>query len=833
MKSIYILFLSIIFSVALLAQNTALRFDGISESVTIPNKPALSIGDQYTVEAWIFAEEWKSQSWQGSLFSNDAHGTGEERGFAFRCGDNGKLSFVMGASSDWNEVVSPSIMNTKQWHHVAAVIDNGSMSLFVDGLEVANGTYPGAATACELAFTIGESSGFPGRVFDGIIDEIRIWNTARTASQIADNKTVDLTGTESGLVAYFPMNDGSGTTVENRVDAACSGTTLDMDDNNWVDGYTLPDFDASVKNISGIDRIFMKTRPVKISAEIQNVGTMAIAGIEAKIFVNGTEVVSETLEETLEAGEAENYEFRTPINLIDNDSPEISVVISHPDDANALNDEVTKSIVIKDGNRISIFDREQHNFGSAGQSQTNKIALPGDLSNYETILLHISVDCPTTGCDPWDQAGQVWASNDQGTFEIARYITPYGISCGPWTVDVTDFKSALTGEVTFTSFVQVFGQSGWLVTIELELIEGNDDYPHNNVTSIYQEDYHVYGDPGVDDDLSSVSLTINDKTEASHIRMHVSGHGQGNTNNAAEFFAATHEVMVYGSKLEDHILWKADCALNSCSDQNGNWLFPRAGWCPGQAVTPAIFVTTDVINAGEIADFDYELQDYTNLLNTGYNSSGHTEPFYRIHSVLVENSSQRYEDYTNLTALDFKYEIDNITIIDALGLIKNTGTTTVSEFTMSLFKEGELIIKEQVQTTLAPGEEYEHSFEIFDYSGFDGSKVYVEVNTESDQNPGDNILFSELAIIISTNDIEVASAFSISPNPTNRNIQIKFESDLIGGQMILYSIEGRMIDKKAVVEYKEIISVDNNGTYFLKVINPNGKTASKKIVVIE
>lgn len=832
MKSIYLIVISIFIFGSIQAQNTALSFDGISESVTIQNKVALNISDQYTIEAWIYAEEWNSQSWQGSIFSNDAHGTGDERGFAFRCGDNGKLSFVMGASSEWNEVLSSSIMNTKQWHHVAAVVDNGSMFLYIDGQQVASATYPGSPTVCELPFTIGESSGFPGRVFDGIIDEVRVWNVARSATQIADNNTVDLTGTESGLIAYFPMNDGSGTTVSNRVDAACSGTTLEMDDNNWVDGYTLPDYDVSVKNISGIDRINMKTRPVRISVEMQNVGTKPIANVDAAIMVDGEEIVVETFFNILEAGEAFNFKFTTPINLIDVDNPEIEVIISHPDDANPLNNNTSKRIVTKEGTIINIFEREQHNFGSAGQLQANTMVLPGDLSNYGQILLHITVECPSTGCDPWDQAAQVWATNDHGSFEIARYITPYGIGCGPWTVDVTDFKSALVGEVTFNSFVQVFGQSGWLVTLDLELINVESIFPHNMASVIYQEDYHVYGDPGIDDNLAPVSLTLTDNTQGSHIRMHVTGHGQGNTNNAAEFFAATHQVMVNGSMLEDHFLWKADCATNSCADQAGNWLFPRAGWCPGQEVTPALFSTTGTIGAGETVEFDYELQDYTNLLNTGYNNSGHTEPFYRIHSVLVEESSERFEDFINLAVVDFAYQHENLSITDALSTVVNSGSTAISNFKMRLFRNGILIGEEDIEETLLPGDEFVHVFNVEGMGEFSGVEIYVEVDTNADQNQGDNILFSNLAIV-SSNDLEVASAFTISPNPSNSNIQIQFEEDLLGSQLILYSIEGRIIDKKTVKGQRESISVNNNGTYILKVINSKGGTASKKIVVID
>ncbi len=833
MKNIYCLFFSfLIFCGGLSAQNTAVQFDGNSESITVPYKSSMTLNAQYTIEAWIFANEWKSLSWQGSIFAND--GQGPDGGFAFRCGDNGKLSLVISVDNVWNEVVSPAIMNEKQWHHVAGVVDNGSMRLYVDGQEVASGTYSGSLIEKTTPFTIGESTGFPGRVFDGAIDELRIWNTVRTSAELADNKTVDLQGTESGLVAYFPMNDGSGTTVTNLVDVACSGTTLEMDDSNWVEGYKLPDFDVSVKNISRIDRVHMKTRPVKMSVDLQNVGTMPISGITASIAVDGTEVASESIEVELAAGEALTYVFATPVSLMGIDNPNIEISITQADDANALNNNTETTIVTREGTIVNLFDQSQHNFGSRGQLQSNAITLPGDLSDYEQLLLHISVDCPSSGCDPWDQTAKVIANSELGTFEIARYITPYGIACGPWIVDVTDFKSVLTGDVIFDSFVQVFGQSGWLVTLDLEMIEGSSS-THSKVTPLFQTDYHVYGDPGINDDLDPISLTISDNTSSSHIRMHVTGHGQGNTNNAAEFFQATHEVMINGSKVADHALWKSDCASNSCADQAGNWLFPRAGWCPGQEVIPAIFNTTDVASSGQSISVDYELQDYTNLLNTGYNNSGHTEPHYRIHGVIVEESDDFFMDYKNLVA-SFIGELvappnseHQITVI-------NNGNVDVEDFVVNLFSEGELIATlEYDEINNGPVGTNDGATIIFDEAILPAgvNNIIAEVISAGDMTPGDNIIAADVEGPTSTEDLAVLSSFSINPNPTNSNIQLQFEEDLLGGQMVLYSIDGRMITKRNIINATELISVDHVGTYFLKAINKDGHTASKKVVVID
>lgn len=69
----------------------------------------------------------------------------------------------------------------------------------------------------------------PGYEFPGLIDEVRIWNTARTEAVIQANMNAELTGGEADLVAYYNFNHISGTTLTdltgNGNDGAVSGAT--------------------------------------------------------------------------------------------------------------------------------------------------------------------------------------------------------------------------------------------------------------------------------------------------------------------------------------------------------------------------------------------------------------------------------------------------------------------------------------------------------------------------------------------------------------------------------------------------------------------------------
>ena len=86
--------------------------------------------------------------------------------------------------------------------------------------------------------------------FDGQIDEVRIWDDARTQAEIKNNMYNELSGSESNLVAYYNMNEASGTTLNDLTSNLNDGTATNMANDDWVSNslfaqdYAL-DFDGS------------------------------------------------------------------------------------------------------------------------------------------------------------------------------------------------------------------------------------------------------------------------------------------------------------------------------------------------------------------------------------------------------------------------------------------------------------------------------------------------------------------------------------------------------------------------------------------------------------
>ena len=227
-----------------------------------------------------------------------------------------------------------------------------------------------------------------------------------------------------------------------------------------------------------------------------------------------------------------------------------------------------------------------------GMLQNNGSAtLPGGL--FSKITLHLDLTCPAAGCDPYDRIARILVAvpgADQGSFfEIGRYITPFGVK-GKWDIDVTDLAPILTGgPKNFRSYLETYAQNGqgWIVTASLIYVGGIPDPEPISVAPLPWDSLPVGDPPSQPIDKSLPPQTISFAVPPSRVRVRllVTGHGQGNSDNCAEFCDLTHSVLVNGAPIDSRSLWRDDCDQNPIH-QKGSWQYPREGWCPGSAVNP-------------------------------------------------------------------------------------------------------------------------------------------------------------------------------------------------------------------------------------------------------
>lgn len=628
-----------------IAQNFALDLDGVDDKVGILDSPELNPQNSLTIEAWINAEEWQSSIWAGTIVSKQ--GTSPDKGYGLTAGENGRVEFTVSIEEGWKSVATPALLGTNAWYHIAGVYTGSQVEIYINGVLQGTEDAIGELTSgTGVVMNIGDNPTWPGRFWNGKLDEIRIWNTARTETQIQEFMSVELSGSEEGLVAYYPMNEGTGNAITDASGNENAGQLLNMDESAWVEGFQPVTTDVGVIGIASpsvIGNGFTSTEKVKI--EIKNFATAAVSNFQVSYIIGDGNPITETISHEIAPFSTYIHTFEQLIDLSGESEITLTGYTTLEGDLNTENDEITETIAPT--LNYTIFDQERHNYGGYGQTHTQAVYMPENLDNFSEVYLHVNLECPTGGCDPWDQPAKVIILKGDESYELARYITPFGVACGGWEWDISDFRSLLVDKVDWVSYIQVWGASGWLLTMELELVEGTPEYAFTKVDKLWTEDNWVYGDPGIPDEFPDMQINVDQVTEKAKIRMTMTGHGQANTDNAAEFAEFTHHVWVNGEETFEQHLWKNDCDENACSPQSGTYLYSRAGWCPGQDVQPWEWDMSGHFTPGEEINLGFVLADYTNLLNTGYNGGSHTEPHFRCHTYFIQYSNEEIVNIEN------------------------------------------------------------------------------------------------------------------------------------------------------------------------------------------
>lgn len=188
----------------------AILLDGTSNYIEILDNPVLNPTSAITVEAWIKANSWGVNLFDNTIVGKDSWATSSS-GYVLRVGANGSVSFNFAVSGGlWVEAVSPSVMLTNVWNHIAGTFDGTKINVYINGVLAASQNYSGAIVSSTENINIGTCP-FSPRFFDGSIDQVEIWNVALDTAKIHKYMKCSPIGNEVGLVGFWNLEEGTGT----------------------------------------------------------------------------------------------------------------------------------------------------------------------------------------------------------------------------------------------------------------------------------------------------------------------------------------------------------------------------------------------------------------------------------------------------------------------------------------------------------------------------------------------------------------------------------------------------------------------------------------------
>lgn len=187
---------------------TALYFDGVDDYVDVSNSPSLTVGGtQVTFEFWFKPAITLSSDCPGINFAEK----GDEYGFQMSAGDP-RIWFVTvlepGSQTNWQgiQTVTDEWL-ADEWYYLVGTYDGTSIKVYVNGVLENSRALTGDINVASFPFTIGCHTFRSQYFFNGAIDEVKIYDYARTAEEIHNDYLI-LTPTPTPTPTSTPTIEG-------------------------------------------------------------------------------------------------------------------------------------------------------------------------------------------------------------------------------------------------------------------------------------------------------------------------------------------------------------------------------------------------------------------------------------------------------------------------------------------------------------------------------------------------------------------------------------------------------------------------------------------------
>lgn len=288
-QKIWVACFLLMFQIGFSQQGAALDFDGVDDYVSCGNILPVS----YTKEAWVYVKSLNSQN--NIISGGDSDGL-----HAFWIpNSSGKLS--AGHNGDWYAVEDSVPLSIDTWYHIAVTYDAATttMKLYKNGVLIDTNTEVDPVEEGNVvrlgAFNNADN------LFKGMMDEVRIWNRALSPGEITNHMNCELSGPETGLIAYYKFNQGiaNGNNASviilqdssgNNYNGTLNGFALNGNTSNWVGnsvintGITC----TTYLNVSSVEKTSFKFFPNPATTKLFLTSRQPILNVEVINFLGQT-----------------------------------------------------------------------------------------------------------------------------------------------------------------------------------------------------------------------------------------------------------------------------------------------------------------------------------------------------------------------------------------------------------------------------------------------------------------------------------------------------------------------------------------------------------------
>lgn len=770
---------------------THLDFDGVDDLVNCGTSlnAVLDPLNTITVEAWVRPS---TNTGLGVIVGNYANSNQSSMQFLLRR-ENSNYGFWIQGTGTFKNVTATNSVVLNTWQHIVGVWNGSDLKIYVDGVLAATATGINdssfATTTNTMIIGNNQFSGNPEE-FTGGIDEVRIWNFARTIEEINGSKNCELQGSQSGLIAYYNFNQGNdaenNTTVTtlNAVtgpNGTLTNFTLNGATSNWLAG-------SPVTTGSIVPSVAIVTTPVVYTqgdTATPLTATIGANGIGLLWYTTATGGIGSTTAPTPSTATVGNTSYWvSSTNANGCESPRTGIVVT----VNVINDECPNATALTVG--TSSFNDFPANVSLTGA--TNSGTPTPTCGNFQGGDVWYTATVPSSG-------NIVIETNDTGIYDTGLEV--YTGTCGALSLVSCDDNS---GNGDYSKIVLLGQTPGTILRIRV----------WENFFGISNAQFQVSAYDYV------VSAT------------HLSFDG---TND----FVVSANAITNNTQNQTYQAWfripsiptNSDRILQRGSDGTGGWSVQidvnSAGrLSAGISASPDTFITGTTVlspNTWYHATFVFENNNSLRLY-----LNGNLETSVSIGNRVLRNSDNRLRIGSgNLVSEFFRGDIDEVRVwnialsqTDIMNTMSCEAQTQPELVAYYKLNQGFDAISNTSETTATDSSG----------NGNNGTLTnFALMGVTSNWAAGSSITTGNTCATLSSSDFETNTAVTIYPNPSNGIFNIESQENM---SIEVYDIIGKLIlsQKLSVGTNSFDISNFNTGVYLLKVTNDNGNIQTHKLI---